>query len=244
MQDELRSAAADAGLDAAIFNPDAAPDSQRFKALVFDASGIADSEQLHEAWAFLHPAIRRVQRCGRVIVLGTPPEDCDVPAQAVAQRALEGLSRAIGKEIRKGAHRAAGLRAARRRAGARVDAALLALAALGLRLRPGRPRRPGREHRAARRSTGSARSTGKVALVTGAARGIGAAIAEVLARDGAHVVGLDIPAMSEELTAGIGRDRRVGAGRRHHRRRARPRRSPRTCSSSTRASTSSSTTPA
>jgi 3-oxoacyl-[acyl-carrier protein] reductase len=40
---------------------------------------------------------------------------------------------------------------------------------------------------------------GKVALVTGAARGIGAAIAATLTRDGAHVVCLDVPAAGDAL---------------------------------------------
>ncbi len=45
---------------------------------------------------------------------------------------------------------------------------------------------------------------GKFALVTGASRGIGKAIAKVLARDGAHVIGLDVPGLQSELEATIG----------------------------------------
>jgi 3-oxoacyl-[acyl-carrier protein] reductase len=41
----------------------------------------------------------------------------------------------------------------------------------------------------------------RIAIVTGAARGIGAAIAHVLSRDGAHVICLDIPAAGEPLSA-------------------------------------------
>ncbi|KNC19270.1 3-ketoacyl-ACP reductase [Arthrobacter sp. RIT-PI-e] len=42
---------------------------------------------------------------------------------------------------------------------------------------------------------------GRTAVVTGAARGIGAKIAEVLARDGARVVAVDVPAAGEQLAA-------------------------------------------
>jgi 3-oxoacyl-[acyl-carrier protein] reductase len=102
LEEPVRSAAAAARLDAAVFNP-AAPGERRFKALVFDATGIADSAQLVALHAFFHPTVRRIERSGRVVVFGTPPRDAGSARAATAQRALEGFTRSLGKEVGGGA---------------------------------------------------------------------------------------------------------------------------------------------
>src|SRR3954452_5099972 len=86
LDDPVREHAAAAGLDAAVFNPEA-PADQRFKALVFDASGIVSSQDLVELQRFFYPTVARVQSSGRIVVLGG------------GRRALEGFTRSLGKEV-------------------------------------------------------------------------------------------------------------------------------------------------
>ncbi|GAA3803939.1 3-oxoacyl-ACP reductase [Amycolatopsis tucumanensis] len=172
---------------------------QRYGGLVFDATGITDPAQLREVYLFFHPVIRKIGYCGRVVVLGTPPELAD-GRERIAQRALEGFVRSVGKELKRGAtaqlvYVAPGaeeaaestLRFVLSAKSAFVDAQVIRVGATGT------PSVPAIEN-------WEKPLDGKVALVTGASRGIGAAIAEVLARDGAHVIGLDIPAQGGELS--------------------------------------------
>src|SRR6185312_1170399 len=191
MDEDLRTAAAEAKLDAGVFNPEAAPEGQRFKALIFDATGIESSDELARAWAFFQPAIRRVLGSGRVVILGTPPEDCATPPMAIAQRALEGLERAIGKELKRGA--TSQLVYVKPKAEGQLESTLRFLLSPRSAFVSGQVIRIGPAAAATGKFDWDAPLAGKVALVTGAARGIGASIAEVLARDGAHVVGLDVP---------------------------------------------------
>ena len=202
LNDEVRTAAADAGLGAQIFNPDAASEDQTFQALVFDASGIADSAQLREAFAFFGPTIRRVQRSGRVLVLGTPPGDAKNPRQATAQRALEGFVRSMGKEVRRGA--TAQLIYVGKKAEDQIESTLRFYLSPKSAYVSGQVVRIGSSVLAAEGIDWEHPLAGKFALVTGASRGIGRAIAQVIARDGAHVIGLDVPALQRELDETIG----------------------------------------
>ncbi|MGA5307456.1 3-oxoacyl-ACP reductase [Micromonospora taraxaci] len=173
----------------------------RFGALVYDASGISDSTQLRQLYDFFHPHARAVLPSGRVIVLGTPPQECPTPREATAQRALEGLVRSIGKEFGRGT---TAQLVYVTRAG---DGVLTSLESTLRFLLSGRSAYVSGQ--VIRVGTGEATVPadwerpldGQVMLVTGAARGIGAALATVLARDGARVVALDIPAAGDALAA-------------------------------------------
>ena len=176
--------------------PAAGDEDVRYGALVFDASGIERSEDLHELYAFLHPVIRRVERCGRVLVLGTAPEDARSPREATAQRALEGFTRSVAKEVGQGA--TAQLLYVAPGAEGNAESTLRFLLSARSAYVSGQVVRVG-EGAVTVPGDWERPLAGQVAVVTGASRGIGASIATVLARDGADVVLLDIPAQGDAL---------------------------------------------
>jgi len=173
------------------------------KALVFDATGIADSTELVELQRFFYPAAGRLQRSGRVVVLGTPPDEAGSTRAATAQRALEGFVRSLAKEIG-GRGGTAQLVLVSPGAEDQLDSTLRFLLSPRSAYVSGQVVRVGAGVAPAPELEWERPLEGKVALVTGASRGIGAAIATVLARDGAKVVGLDVPQAESELREVVG----------------------------------------
>ncbi len=170
------------------------------KALVFDASGIADSTELVELQRFFYPAVPRLRSSGRVVVLGTTPALAGSARAHAAQRALEGFVRSLAKEIGgKGA--TAQLVYVEPGAEDQLDSTLRFLLSPRSAYVDGQVIRIGKAVATAPAIDWDRPLAGRTALVTGASRGIGAAIAATLARDGAELVGLDVPQAESDLWA-------------------------------------------
>ena len=173
------------------------PETGRLGGVLVDLSAAEGPGDLEALRATLGPALKRLGRCARVVVVGRDPALAGSPAQRAARRALEGITRSVAKELRAGATANLVLVADGSEAAAlgTVEFLLSARSAYV----DAQVFRVGKGVVSA--ASGVSPLDGKVAVVTGAARGIGAEIARALARDGATVVCVDVPSAGAALAA-------------------------------------------
>jgi 3-oxoacyl-[acyl-carrier protein] reductase len=178
----------------------ASPD-ERYAAVLVVLTALTHPDQLAAPVLEAASTLRGLRPGGRVVTVSRPALDTDAPAVAAARQGVDGLLRSLAKELRGGATgngivladgvpvtapgAVAALRFFLSRRSAFVDGQLLAVDSDA-----------GEQVRDWERPL-----AGRVAVVTGAARGIGAVVAEVLARDGATVVCVDVPGAGQGLVA-------------------------------------------
>jgi 3-oxoacyl-[acyl-carrier protein] reductase len=171
--------------------------NHKFKALIFDATGLQDAQDLKALYFFFHSALKHLKQNGRVIVLTNHYTACATVAQHTCREAALSFVRSLAKEI---GNKGASANVIELESGAEKSL----LASLAFFISRKSSYITGQSIKASKIRSQSNNwhkpLAGKTALVTGAAFGIGAETARVLARDGAVVVCLDSPANKPMLT--------------------------------------------
>jgi 3-oxoacyl-[acyl-carrier protein] reductase len=162
-------------------------------------TSLSTPADLSESVRTLGSQLRSLAPSGRVLFITRPADSSAIPAVAAARQGVLGTMRSLGKELRSGA-----TANALEIADDTPVTSTSVLSALRFFLSPKSAFVDGQVVHV-KRDAGTAPANwnqplaGKVAVVTGAAQGIGAAIAKTLARDGAKVVAVDIPAAGDSL---------------------------------------------
>lgn len=166
-------------------------------ALIYDARALSAPADLRNLYDFFHEHLTKLRRCGRVILIGQRPRPSEPPARAAAMAALEGFGRSLGREIgRYGStvHTVLAAPSANANLGPTLRFLCSARSAFssGQTLVLSKPKR-------VNAAVYERPLDGKIALITGAGRGIGAATARAYAREGATVIAVDRPGDREVL---------------------------------------------
>jgi 3-oxoacyl-[acyl-carrier protein] reductase len=172
---------------------------ERLGAIILVLDELAHPEDLEKPVLTAATSLRDLAPNSRVVTLSRRPGSAPDPATAAARQGVDGLMRSLAMELRSGTtgngiiladgvsttspSTLAALRFLLSGKSAFIDGQFLTVSSPSGKL-PGDVEKP---------------LAGKIAVVTGAARGIGAAIARTLHRDGATVIAVDVPAAGDHL---------------------------------------------
>jgi len=196
--DGIKQAAAKAKVDVSISQADNGVPENVYVLDVTAAANVADLRLLYD---FFNPRLRKVPSNSRIVVIGRPRGDCKDALAETAQSSLPGFIRSLAKESGKNGT-TANLIQVKTGAENGIEGALRFFLSPHSAFVTGQVLPVVGAPKGVKVAAFSEKPlTGKLAVVTGAARGIGAAIAEVLAREGATVIGVDRPADESTLGA-------------------------------------------
>ena len=189
----LKAALEQCNIDSVVFNQDS---DEQFQGMLLDATEYKTVTDLQGLKQLFSHASKRIKKSGRIVIIGLNPNNITNMEHASVMESLNGFTRALAKEMGR-----KGVTVNLVYCANTITNSLSTIVNFFLSDRAtyitGQPIYLNTA--TAIEQNWDQPLAGKIALVTGAAQGIGAAIAATLTRDGATVIGLDIPPAKEAL---------------------------------------------